>query len=316
MKVSGFGRKKARLTKGGSLSSTNRERGLTDILLRYFSPSNSTETRIQEPHANNESTKQTLPLNRNGSTNPALFTNGSRPAANPRAAATAMAPGEIPRWKRILDVTCILLSSPCWLPLILLIMGAVRLSSPGPLFYRQERIGYRGRRFMMFKFRTMHVDAETKTHEEYYAYLMRADCPMAKLDIQGDSRLIACGRFLRASGLDELPQIFNVFRGEMSLVGPRPCLPNEFQRYQGWQRERVNALPGLTGYWQVNGKNETTFSEMIAMDLLYSRNMSVWLDLAIMFKTVPALIGQALESRKRLNRRSRAANCASDLSAS
>jgi len=227
-----------------------------------------------------------------------------------------VAPCEVPRWKRVLDVTCILLSSPCWLPLILLIMGAVRLSSPGPLFYRQERIGYRGRRFMMFKFRTMHVNAETKTHEEYYAYLMRADCPMAKLDAEGDSRLIACGRFLRANGLDELPQIFNVFRGEMSLVGPRPCLPNEFQRYKRWQRERVNALPGLTGYWQVNGKDETTFSEMIAMDLFYSRNMSVWLDLAIMFKTVPVLIGQALESRKRRNRRSRPANCASDLSAS
>jgi lipopolysaccharide/colanic/teichoic acid biosynthesis glycosyltransferase len=102
----------------------------------------------------------------------------------------------------------------------------------------------------------------------------------------------------------------------MSLVGPRPCLPNEFQRYKRWQRERVNALPGLTGYWQVNGKDETTFSEMIAMDLFYSRNMSVWLDLAIMFKTVPVLIGQALESRKRRNRRARPANCASDLSAS
>ena len=318
-KKNDFVPKIGRSTKGGSLLSTVRERGLADIFLRYFSRCELTETRTEEPCANHGSAKQTLPLNSNGSNGartPSLFTKASNTAIYPRVAPAGVAPCELPRWKRILDVTCILLTLPCWLPLMILIMGAVRLSSPGPLFYRQERIGYRGRRFMMFKFRTMHIGAETKTHEEYYAYLMRADCPMAKLDAQGDSRLIACGRFLRASGLDELPQIFNVFRGEMSLVGPRPCLPNEFQRYKRWQRERVNALPGLTGYWQVNGKNETTFSEMVAMDLFYSRNMSVWLDLAIMFKTVPALIGQALESRKRRNGRSRPANCASDLSAS
>jgi lipopolysaccharide/colanic/teichoic acid biosynthesis glycosyltransferase len=120
---------------------------------------------------------------------------------------------------------------------------------------------------------------------------------MAKLDGKGDSRLIACGRFLRASGLDELPQIFNVLRGEMSLVGPRPCLPHEFKRYKAWQQQRVSAPPGLTGYWQVNGKNKTTFNEMIAMDIFYARNMSVWLDLTIMLKTIPALIEQILESR-------------------
>jgi lipopolysaccharide/colanic/teichoic acid biosynthesis glycosyltransferase len=126
---------------------------------------------------------------------------------------------------------------------------------------------------------------------------MEKDCPMTKLDAAGDPRLIAGGRFLRASGLDELPQIFNVLRGEMSLVGPRPCLPHEFERYGVWQRERVNAPPGLTGYWQVNGKNKTTFSEMIAMDIFYARNMSVWLDLKIILKTIPALIEQMLESR-------------------
>ena len=213
-----------------------------------------------------------------------------------------------PRWKRILDITCILLTLPCWLPFMILIMGAIRLTSAGPIIYRQERVGYRGRRFMIFKFRTMHVGAETKTHEEYFAHLMRADCPMAKLDAKGDSRLISCGRVLRASGLDELPQIFNVLRGEMSLVGPRPCLPHEFWRYEAWQQERVNALPGLTGYWQVNGKNKTTFSKMIAMDLFYARNMSVWLDLSIILRTLPVLIGQAVESRKTLSRGSGSAD--------
>jgi len=211
--------------------------------------------------------------------------------------AGAMSVG-IPRWKRILDVTCILLALPCWLPLMIVLMLWIRLASSGPIFYRQERVGYRRDRFMIFKFRTMHVNAETRTHEEYFAHLMRADYPMTKLDVVGDSRLIRCGRFLRASGLDELPQIFNVLRGEMSLVGPRPCLPHEFQRYETWHQQRVDAPAGLTGYWQVNGKNKTTFSEMIAMDLFYMKNMSVWLDLRIMLKTIPALIAQALESRR------------------
>ena len=198
------------------------------------------------------------------------------------------------RWKRILDVICIVLSSPFWLPVMTLVMGLVRLTSPGPIFYRQERVGYRRTPFMLFKFRTMYVNAETRGHEEYFADLMRSECPMTKLDAVGDTRLIPGGRFLRASGLDELPQIFNVLRGEMSLVGPRPCLPREFERYQPPERQRVNALPGLTGYWQVNGKNNTTFKEMIAMDLFYIRNMSIWLDLTIMFRTIPTLIKEVL----------------------
>jgi exopolysaccharide production protein ExoY len=201
-----------------------------------------------------------------------------------------------PLWKRILDLTCVGLTLPVWLPLMMLVMIWIKLVSPGPVFFRQPRVGYRRRHFMIFKFRTMHVNAETKTHAEYFAHLMRADCPMTKLD-QGDPRLIACGRFLRASGLDELPQIFNVIWGNMTLVGPRPCLPHEFEKYELWQQQRVNVLPGLTGYWQVNGKNQTTFSEMIAMDLLYARNMSLGLDLAIIFKTIPALLRQTLESR-------------------
>jgi lipopolysaccharide/colanic/teichoic acid biosynthesis glycosyltransferase len=181
---------------------------------------------------------------------------------------------------------------------MILLMLWIKIASPGPVFYRQERVGYRRDRFMIFKFRTMRVNAETRTHEEYFASLIRLDCSMTKLDAERDSRLTNGGRFLRASGLDELPQIFNVLRGEMSLVGPRPCLPHEFQRYKVWQQRRVNAPPGLTGYWQVNGKNKTTFSEMIAMDLFYAKNMSFRLDLTIMLKTIPALIGQMLESRR------------------
>jgi lipopolysaccharide/colanic/teichoic acid biosynthesis glycosyltransferase len=202
-----------------------------------------------------------------------------------------------PGWKSALDITCILLSLPIWLPLMILLMLVTRIASPGPIFYRQERIGLGGRRFFIWKFRTMMLSAETQTHEQYFEELMRADCPMTKLDVHGDPRLAPFGRILRASGLDELPQIFNVLRGEMSLVGPRPCTPNEFAHYQPWQRERVNGLPGLTGYWQVNGKNKTTFNQMIAMDLFYLKNMSILLDLRIMLKTCTVIAEQLLESQ-------------------
>ena len=121
---------------------------------------------------------------------------------------------------------------------------------------------------------------------------------MIKLDSLGDPRLAPFGRILRASGLDELPQIFNVLSGEMSLVGPRPSLPNEFAKYEPWQRDRVNCLPGLTGLWQVNGKNKTTFNEMMRMDLCYLNNMSILLDLKIMFETGGAIVRQLLESRQ------------------
>jgi exopolysaccharide production protein ExoY len=203
----------------------------------------------------------------------------------------------VPAWKSALDITCILLALPIWLPLMILLMLVTRLASPGPIFYRQKRVGLGGRHFSIWKFRTMKVSAETQTHEHYFQELMRVDRPMTKLDTYGDPRLAPFGRFLRASGLDELPQIFNVLCGEMSLVGPRPCTPNEFAHYEPWQRERVRALPGLTGYWQVNGKNKTTFNEMIVMDLFYLRNLSILLDLKIMFKTCTVIAGQLVESR-------------------
>ena len=203
----------------------------------------------------------------------------------------------VPAWKSVLDITCILFALPIWLPLMILLMMVTRLASPGPIFYRQKRVGLGGRHFSIWKFRTMKVSAETQTHEHYFQELMRVDRPMIKLDAYGDPRLAPFGRFLRASGLDELPQIFNVLCGEMSLVGPRPCTPNEFAHYEPWQRQRVNGLPGLTGYWQVNGKNKTTFNEMIVMDLFYLKNLSILLDLKIMLKTCAVIAAQLVESR-------------------
>ena len=202
-----------------------------------------------------------------------------------------------PGWKSALDITCILLSLPVWLTVMTLVALWVAVTSRGPIFYRQPRVGFKGRRFMLVKFRTMKVNAETQVHEAYLEHLIVSDRPMIKLDATGDPRLIRGGKFLRATGLDELPQIFNVLRGEMSLVGPRPCTPNEFAHYEPWQRERVNGLPGLTGYWQVNGKNKTTFNEMIAMDLFYLENVSILLDLKIMLKTGAVIAGQLFESQ-------------------
>jgi lipopolysaccharide/colanic/teichoic acid biosynthesis glycosyltransferase len=204
---------------------------------------------------------------------------------------------DTPLWKYILDITCILLSLPIWLPILVGVALWIKIASPGPIFFRQERVGLRGRRFMILKFRTMKVNVETQSHERHLEQLIHADCPMTKLDSSGDPRIISGGRILRATGLDELPQLFNVLRREMSLVGPRPCTPHEFQRYQAWQQERVNAAPGLTGYWQVNGKNKTTFTEMIKMDIFYTKNMSFWLDVTIMLRTFPAIFMQLAESR-------------------
>jgi exopolysaccharide production protein ExoY len=217
---------------------------------------------------------------------------GSRRGAIPTDSST-----ELPFWKRALDLSCTLLGLPCWLPLMIGVALWIKAVSPGPIFYRQERVGYRGTHFRMVKFRTMKVNVDTQCHEHYLERLIQANCPMIKLDACGDPRIIRGGRLLRAMGLDELPQLFNVLRGEMSLVGPRPCMPYEFQKYQAYQQERFNAPPGLTGYWQVNGKNETTFSQMVEMDIFYARNMSLRLDLVVMLKTVPAIIKQLYEDR-------------------
>jgi lipopolysaccharide/colanic/teichoic acid biosynthesis glycosyltransferase len=209
----------------------------------------------------------------------------------------------IPQWKRALDLTAILLALPVLLPLVVVIALIIRVSSTGPVLFQQERIGHRGKRFMCLKFRTMYCGAETASHQGHLQQLMDSNTPMIKMDARGDSRIIPLGRLLRAAGLDELPQLANILKGEMSLVGPRPCLPYEADKYLPWQRERFNAAPGLTGLWQVSGKNRTTFTRMIQLDIEYARNQTFWLDLKIIFKTIPALLGQMLDMRQ--NRKAR-----------
>jgi len=203
-----------------------------------------------------------------------------------------------PPWKRALDIGCIVLLLPGLLPLILLISLWIKIVSPGPIFFRQVRVGYRGGHFTCLKFRSMKVDADNGVHQDYLKRLIHSAAPMTKMDVRGDSRLIPLGALLRSTGLDELPQLLNVLRGEMSLVGPRPCIPYECEDYLPWQRERFDTLPGLTGLWQVNGKNRTTFNEMIRWDITYARTKSLLLDMQIMAKTIPALISQVRELRE------------------
>ncbi|HLP76461.1 MAG TPA: sugar transferase [Candidatus Paceibacterota bacterium] len=198
----------------------------------------------------------------------------------------------IPAWKRALDVTLILMAAPIWLPVMLVIATIIKIVSPGPALFRQERIGYLGRRFTCFKFRTMVVNADTSVHQGHLAYLMGSNAPMKKLDSKRDPRVIPCGLILRTLGIDELPQLFNVLRGDMSLVGPRPCVPYEYEGYAPHHRQRFEAAPGLTGLWQVSGKNRTTFEQMINFDIHYARNKSLMMDLKIILKTVPAIVNQ------------------------
>jgi len=203
----------------------------------------------------------------------------------------------MPAWKRALDVLCCLAAFPLFAVLTLVMALMVRLTSPGPILFRQERVGLNGRHFRIFKFRTMHAGADVSGHRAHFNRLKETNAPMQKLDLKGDNRLIAGGWILRATGLDELPQIVNIWRGEMSVVGPRPCIPYEYEEYTAEQRERFQSVPGLTGLWQVSGKNRTTFEEMIRLDRQYTAGKSLWLDLKIILLTVPALLLQLSDFR-------------------
>ena len=202
----------------------------------------------------------------------------------------------VPWWKRAVDVSCCLVALPVLALATLGVAVLTRLTSPGPVFFRQERVGYRGQKFNLYKFRTMHVRAEVTSHQAHFAELVRAKVPMQKMDGR-DSRLIPGGGLLRAAGLDELPQIINILRGEMSVVGPRPCIPYEYEQYSPQHRQRFACVPGLTGLWQVSGKNRTTFEEMVQLDLEYSRRQSAALDLRIILLTVPTVCGQMAQVR-------------------
>lgn len=202
----------------------------------------------------------------------------------------------IPAWKRWFDVILstifIILSSP----LLLVMAMYIKCVSPGRILFKQDRVGYRGKVFSFLKFRTMHENSNPGQHREYLRELIKGGKPMEKLDGGTDTRIIPGGRILRKACLDELPQLFNVLRGDMSLVGPRPCIPYEAQEYLRWHTHRFDIQPGMTGLWQVSGKNKLSFAQMVRLDITYARNMSILLDLKILFLTIPTIIGLIFEA--------------------
>lgn len=200
--------------------------------------------------------------------------------------------------KRIIDIAFSTLAIIILSPLMIAIAILVRLVSPGGSLFRQTRIGRHGQEFQCLKFRTMHQNASTKSHSDYLNTLMSSDKPMTKLDQKGDPRVIPFGGILRATGLDELPQLFNVLKGEMSLVGPRPCTVSEYSLYTTWHKRRLSAKPGITGLWQVSGKNDTSFSEMIDLDVQYCENWDVGMDLSILSRTWQVVLKQLKQHLK------------------
>lgn len=192
-----------------------------------------------------------------------------------------------PPWKRAIDVAGAVLVLILLSPLLLGIAAMVKCVSRGPVFFRQRRIGVGGRPFTLWKFRTIEVSDAPAVHLAHISQLMTTNRPLIKVDQR--LAVIPGGRVLRALGLDELPQLWNVLRGEMSLVGPRPdVIP--YDNYEPWQRTRFDVLPGITGLWQVSGKNHTTFAEMMALDSEYVRRRSLLLDVTILAKTIPTVL--------------------------
>jgi exopolysaccharide biosynthesis polyprenyl glycosylphosphotransferase len=188
--------------------------------------------------------------------------------------------------KRVMDLTVSMLGGILVAPVLLLVSMFVKLTSRGPVFYRQKRVGVNGRRFTMYKFRTMYQGSDKIVADLRKRNLMTG--PVFK--VREDPRITPVGRFLRRWTLDEWPQLWNVLRGEMSLVGPRPPLPDEVAEYKTWQRRRLSMRPGMTGLWQVSGRNEVDFEEWMQLDLEYIDHWSLLEDLRILAKTVPAVV--------------------------
>ncbi len=195
---------------------------------------------------------------------------------------------QVPIWKRAFDIVGSTLALVLLLPIFLIIFIFIKVISPGPVFFKQERTGYLGRPFTIWKFRTMQIGSDTSPHEEQIREEIINDLTLSK--VKNDSRVIPFGNFLRQSCLDELPQLINVLKGEMSLVGPRPELPYAVQEFERWHCARLDVLPGMTGLWQINGKNSTTFTQMIRYDINYGRQLSFLIDMKILILTIPAII--------------------------
>lgn len=200
--------------------------------------------------------------------------------------------------KRFMDITGSLLALLLFSPLLLTIPAIIKATSPGPVLFRQERIGRFGRRFTFLKFRSMHVANDDSIHRAYLKNLIHGEAQPQQtaggatvFKLTRDPRVTTFGRWLRKTSMDELPQFFNVLRGEMSLVGPRPPIPYEFDEYDIWHRYRLLGMkPGITGLWQVKGRSSTSFDAMVRLDISYIRNWSLWLDIKLLLQTPMAVL--------------------------
>jgi exopolysaccharide biosynthesis polyprenyl glycosylphosphotransferase len=196
-------------------------------------------------------------------------------------------------WKRVFDLAAVSAMLAALSPVLGLIALAIKLDSRGPVFYRQTRIGENGKTFTMLKFRSMQTNSDPGVHQAHVKRLIEQNLKpeqlgegrQSSLKLENDPRTTRVGRFIRRTSLDELPQLINVLRGEMSLVGPRPPLAYEAELYKEWQKRRFEAPPGMTGLWQVKGRNRVSFDEMVRLDLDYIKNQSLWLDITILLQT-------------------------------
>jgi exopolysaccharide biosynthesis polyprenyl glycosylphosphotransferase len=200
--------------------------------------------------------------------------------------------------KRTVDIAgalaAIAVSAPAWVVLAWLI----KRESPGPVFYRQERVGMDGKIFLMLKFRSMRSDADSEQSVHAHKQAMRANISGQVEDgedvlfgkVANDERITRIGQWMRRYSIDELPQFLNVLWGEMSLVGPRPPIPYEVEEYADWHRSRFHVKPGITGLWQVSGRNRLRFEQMVQLDIYYIENWSLWMDLKILLRTLPVVM--------------------------
>lgn len=201
--------------------------------------------------------------------------------------------------KRGMDILGSLVGLILFSPVMLGTAIAIKMTSPGPIIFKQSRIGRKGSRFQFYKFRSMHWNTDDQIHRKYVANLIKGDLDKVNqgdgatqlFKMKSDPRITRFGKIIRKTSIDELPQFFNVLKGEMSLVGPRPPVPYEVEKYEAWHLRRIlEVKPGVTGLWQVGGRSKTSFEEMVRLDLRYIQNWSLWLDLKILLKTARALI--------------------------
>jgi exopolysaccharide biosynthesis polyprenyl glycosylphosphotransferase len=225
------------------------------------------------------------------STQPDLFPINLDESEEPRKIELAL--------KRAVDILGAVVGLILFSPIMLVTSLAIKLTSPGPVIFTQTRFGKKGARFPFYKFRSMYWNVDDQIHQEYVTSLIKGEHekinqgdeeePLYK--IKSDPRVTRIGRIIRKASIDELPQFFNVLKGEMSLVGPRPPIPYEVEKYEPWHLRRIlEVKPGITGLWQVDGRSKTSFDDMVRMDLRYVQSWSLWLDIKILLKTVRAVI--------------------------